>query len=291
MRDHHAWNPRRRTMNMTQPRHYLSNGNASRALWDAVRTSLWFLPAIMGVLALGLTAGALALDEGLGQGSDESFPRIIYVSAPDQARELLATVLTSMITMASLVFSITMVVLTLAAGQFGPRLIRNFMGRLQTQFVLGTFVLTIIYCLMLLASIGPGDAGGSNAYLSVTVAIGLALFSVALLVLYIHDLATSIMSETLIETVGRELDQGVRDLRPLGQTDDPEQALPEDFAERAALAGSRLPAMSRRSSSGASSRPPGRPMCWSAFIFGPATSPSETAAPSASIRRTALPPN
>ncbi len=222
---------------MTQPRHYLSNGNASRALWDSVRTSLWFLPAIMGVLALGLTAGALALDKGLGQGSDESFPRIIYVSAPDQARELLATVLTSMITMASLVFSITMVVLTLAAGQFGPRLIRNFMGRLQTQFVLGTFVLTIIYCLLLLASIGPGDEGESNAYLSVTIAIGLALFSVALLVLYIHDLATSIMSETLIETVGRELDQGVRDLRPLDQADDPEQALPEDFTERAALAG------------------------------------------------------
>mgnify|MGYP002716949788 FL=1 len=141
-----------------------------------------------------------------------------------------------MITMASLVFSITMVVLTLAAGQFGPRLIRNFMGRLQTQFVLGTFVLTIIYCLLLLASIGPGDGGGSDAYLSVTPAIGLALFSVALLVLSIHDLATSIMSETLIETVGRELDQGVRDLWPLGQADDPEQALPEDFAEQAALA-------------------------------------------------------
>lgn len=222
---------------MTRSRSYLSKDNAARALWDSVRTSLWFLPAIMGVLALVLTAGALALDEGLGQGSDESFPRIIYVSAPDQARELLATVLTSMITTASLVFSITMVVLTLAAGQFGPRLIRNFMGRLQTQFVLGTFVLTIIYCLLLLASIGEGDKGEANAYLSVTFAIGLALFSVALLVLYIHHLATSIMSETLIEAVGCELDQGVQDLRPLGQALDPEQALPDDFAQRAALSG------------------------------------------------------
>ncbi|MBM3606345.1 MAG: DUF2254 domain-containing protein [Alphaproteobacteria bacterium] len=219
---------------MTRQRLF-SRGNAVQALWDAVRTSLWFLPAILGVAALALTWGALALDEWLGQGPDESFPSLIYVSEPAQARELLATILTSIITMASLVFSITMVVLTLAASQFGPRLIRNFMGRLQTQLVLGTFVLTIIYSLLLLASIGPGESGETNAYLSVTLAIGLAVICVGLLVLYIHDLARSIMSETLIEAVGCELDQGVRDLRPLGQAEDPEQALPDDFDERAAL--------------------------------------------------------
>lgn len=222
---------------MTGNRGRISNGNAWRALWDSARTSLWFLPALMGGLALGLTAGALALDDRLGQGPHESLPRLIYVSGPDQARELLATVLTSMITMASLVFSITMVVLTLAAGQFGPRLIRNFMGSLRTQFVLGTFVLTIIYCLLLLASIGAGDGDGSNAYLSVSLAIGLALFSIALLVIFIHHLAVSIMSETLIETVGKELDEGVRELRPLSQELDPEPTLPEDFADRAAVSG------------------------------------------------------
>jgi uncharacterized membrane protein len=158
---------------MTRFRSYFSRGNAARALWGSVRTSLWFLPTIMCATAFALTGGGLAFDDWLGQGSDESFPRMIYVSAPDQARELLATVLTSMVTMASLVFSITMVVLTLAAAQFGPRLIRNFMGRVQTQFVLGTFMMTSIYCLLLLASIAPGDSGESNAYLSVTIAIGL----------------------------------------------------------------------------------------------------------------------
>jgi uncharacterized membrane protein len=43
-----------------------------------------------------------------------------------------------MMTMVSLVFSITIVVLTLAANQFGPRLIRNFMASPQTQLVPGT---------------------------------------------------------------------------------------------------------------------------------------------------------
>ena len=215
----------------------LFNGNATRALWDAVRTSLWFLPAVLGLTAPALTFGALFLDEWLGQGSDKSFPSLIYVSGPQQARDLLAAILTSIMTMASLVFSITMVVLTLASSQFGPRLIRNFMGRLQTQLVLGIFVMTSIYCLLLLASIEPSGSDESKAYLSVTFAIGLTIVSIALLVFYIHELATSIKSETLIEAVGRELDQGVQELRPLGQAADPEQALPDDFDERAGLFG------------------------------------------------------
>ncbi|WP_410216496.1 DUF2254 family protein, partial [Paracoccus sp. (in: a-proteobacteria)] len=214
-----------------------TGGNVWNARWDAVRTSLWFLPAIMGTLALALTWCALALDEWLGQGPEESFPSLIYVSEPEQARELLGVILPSMITMASLVFSITMVVLTLAASQFGPRLIRNFMGRLQTQLVLGTFVMTILYSLLLLASIGPGVEGESSAYLSVTIAIGLTVLCVALLVLYIHGLASSIMSETLIEAVGSALDQGVRELRPLGEAADPEEALPDDFDGRATFCG------------------------------------------------------
>lgn len=210
-----------------------SSGNAARGVWDSIRTSLWFLPAIMGSLAPALTYGARLIDKRLGTGSDESFPALIFVSEPSQAREMLTTILSSISTMASLVFSITMVVLTLAAGQFGPRLVRNFMGRLQTQLVLGTFVMTIIYSLLLLSSIGPSE--GSAAYLSVTTAIALAVLCVALLVFYIHQLGKSIMSETLIEVVGRELDKGVRELPVQGAQRDPEEALPEDFGHRAAL--------------------------------------------------------
>lgn len=216
---------------------FLSRGNAARAAWDAVRTSLWFLPAVMGACAPLLTFLALSLDVRLGQSPQASLPGVIYVSPSGQARDLLATVLTSMITMASLVFSITMVVLTLATSQFGPRLIRNFMSRLKTQLVLGTFVTTIVYCLLLLSFIGPDDGGVMHAYLSVSIAIGLTITSVALMVLHIHALASSIMSETLIESVGRELDHGVRDLRPLGQAADPDEALPDDFDDRAAFFG------------------------------------------------------
>jgi uncharacterized membrane protein len=94
---------------------------------DYLRTSFWFVPSLMSV----------------GEAAD--------------ARAALSTILSSMITMASLVFSITMVVLSLAARQFGPRLIRSFMTNLQTQIVLGTFVITIVYCCSSFRSTCGGD--------------------------------------------------------------------------------------------------------------------------------------
>lgn len=211
------------------------HGNVLRALRDVLRTSLWPIPAIMGLAAAVLAPLAAWVDGRLGSGPDESYPFFIYVSEPDQARDLLAAVLTSMFTMTSLVFSITMVVLTLAASQFGPRLIRNFMGSRPTQVVLGTYVMTIVYCLLLLSIVGWREGQGPFPYLSVSVAIALTLVSLGLLVFFLHALATSIMSETLIETVGQELDQGIAELRPLGEGEDPEAALPGDFHDQASF--------------------------------------------------------
>lgn len=109
-----------------------------RTVWDYLHTSFWFVPSLMVLSAVGLATAGLAMDNHLKNFGRNDLPWIVYMSQPDGARELLSTLLASMITMASLVFSITMVVLTLAASQFGPRLVRNFMDNRQTQVVLGT---------------------------------------------------------------------------------------------------------------------------------------------------------
>jgi uncharacterized membrane protein len=170
----------------------------------------------------------------------QAVPWWVYVSSLDDARTVLSTLLSSMITMTSLVFSITMVVLSLAANQFGPRLIRNFMASPQTQIVLGTFVMTILYCLMVLAAIGWQGSEGMSTFSTITIAIALMAVSIALLVLFIHTLARSIVSETVIERVGRELDEILDGIGPLPSRlvqDDPEDTLPKDFEQRSACFG------------------------------------------------------
>ena len=216
-----------------------SRKESLRTRWDTLRTSFWLVPSLMAVAATGLAAVSPLVDGWFGTGSDESMPWFVYVGAPGEARELLSTLLASMMTMTSLVFSITMVVLTLAANQFGPRLIRNFMSSAQTQLVLGTFVMTIVYCLLALSSVGWREGEGPFAYMSVSAAIVLALVSIALLVAHIHGLGRSIMSETLVERVGCELDDLIGELHPLDSraNDDPESALPDDFDTGATFLG------------------------------------------------------
>ena len=205
--------------------------------WDSLRTSFWFVPTLMAIGGAALT-GLSLLMEWVTANRPGSVPWFVYVSGVQDARDITSTLLSSMMTMASLVFSITMVVLTLAAGQFGPRLVRNFMAAGATQLVLGTFIMTIVHCLLALSAIGWHEGQEQMPFFTVTVAIVLSLISVGLLVLHLHVLARSIMSETVIARVGRELDatvDGFGELEP--EQSDPDALLPEDFYDRAFFCG------------------------------------------------------
>ncbi|PTM75878.1 DUF2254 domain-containing protein [Cereibacter johrii] len=205
-----------------------------KTVWDDVRTSFWFVPSLMigmgGLLAL---AGAALERRMKGTGADA--PWFIPVSASSDARDLMSTLVTSMVTATSLIFSISMVVLTLAASQFGPRLVRNFMASRQTQLILGTFVMTIVYGLLTLSMMGSRSSPEAEAQPALAIAVAL----VGLLGLFQHELARSIMAETIITRVGEELNGLVLALPRLEAPPDehPERALPERFEEEAAHLG------------------------------------------------------
>jgi uncharacterized membrane protein len=208
-----------------------------RALWDGLRASFWLLPAVMSILGAMLTGLVTWLDGALDPREDLSW--LVFIGEPGGASSRLGTLLASMITMATLIFSITMVVLTLAANQFGPRLVRNFMASLKSQVVIGTSAMTIVFCLLSYGVVGSQPNGQQIATATVTFAIGLTLLSLALVVMHIHALAKSIVAETIIEWVGQELDRGIAELPVLGSTldDDPEAELPRDYLSRADLFG------------------------------------------------------
>jgi uncharacterized membrane protein len=207
--------------------------------WEFLRTSFWFVPSLMMAGALVLIPLTVELEQAFASGG--RIPWFIFTGDRADARNVLSTVLGSMMTMASLVFSITMVVLTLAASQFGPRLIRSFMANPQTQFVLGTFVMTIVYCLLSLPTLELKPDQDHLPYLSVTMALGLTVISTGLLVLFLHTLARSIVSETVIDRVGDELDAILSEFEPLestaGEPAESGDVLPADFEARAAFFG------------------------------------------------------
>jgi uncharacterized membrane protein len=164
---------------------------------------------------------------------------LAYTATRADALALVGMILTSMITMASLVFSLTLVALTLAASQLGPRLIRTYMARRQTQFILGTYAMTIVYCLLLIARLGQAPDETVTAPVSLPLAIGLTLLSVLLLIIHTHTLARSMLSETIIDLEGAELEAGIASLGPFDDAaeDDPEALLPPGFERDARRTG------------------------------------------------------
>jgi uncharacterized membrane protein len=127
---------------------------------------------------------------------------------------MLSAIATAAISVAGVVFSITIVALTLAAQQFGPRLLRNFMSDRGNQVVLGTFIATFVYCLLILRSVRGGDEQAFVPYISVVTGLVLAILSLGVLIFFIHHVSASIQAPNLIAAVARDLEDSIDRLFP-----------------------------------------------------------------------------
>ncbi|MCO5101343.1 MAG: DUF2254 domain-containing protein [Burkholderiaceae bacterium] len=206
-------------------------------IWDRLRTSFWFLPSAMAATAIALSFGMIELDNMLGSTLARNLDWI-YTFGPEGARAILSAIATSMITVAGLTFSITMLTLQLASSQFGPRLLRNFMRDRGNQLVLGTFLSTFLYCLLVLRTVRGVDDASFVPHVSVAGGVLLAIASIAVLIYFIHHVATSIRIETLLAELAGETRCAIDRLYPqeLGrgaparrEDDDPQAPLPDDF--------------------------------------------------------------
>jgi uncharacterized membrane protein len=162
----------------------------------------------MVVLAGGIAL--LAVHLRVRQGADPVW--FLYSGDAEDAPQFLSDLVTAMITMATLVVSITMVVLTLAAQQLGPRLIRSFMADRRTQFTLGLFIATVVYLLLVLRSTYGATDRISN--LAVTGGTALVLLCLIALLVFVHHLARSIIADNIIDRVGDALDADIVRLLP-----------------------------------------------------------------------------
>lgn len=186
--------------------------------WDRLRSSLWFIPTVMAGAAVVLAFAAVTLDATVADGWLQALGWRYTVGA-EGASLLLGTVAGSMIAIASTVFPMTLVALSLASSHLGPRLLRNFMRATINQVVLGTFVATFVYCLLVLRTIRRADELAFVPHLSVSVGVLLASISLGVLIYFIHHVCVSIQVDEVIARVGRELMHGIDRLFPehLGQ--------------------------------------------------------------------------
>ncbi len=181
--------------------------------WDSLNSSFWFVPSLMVGLAIGLSLLTIGIDHRIEAGtiSDMNW---LYSLGPSGSRAVLSAIAGSMMSVATTAFSITIVALQLASSQFGPRLLRNFMQDTGNQVVLGTFISTFVYCLMVLRTVNESEGHEFVPHVAVTCAIGLAIASIGVLIYFLHHAASSIQVDNIIKAVGEDLEQAIQRLFP-----------------------------------------------------------------------------
>ncbi|MDF3016968.1 MAG: hypothetical protein K0R44_2193 [Thermomicrobiales bacterium] len=174
-----------------------------RALQRDLLDSLWFTPTVIALLYAALALVLLRADQALGldtQGRDAW-----AVGGADGARGVLFAIAGTTLSVLGVVFSLTVVVLQIASAQFTPRVMRNLTGDRGTQVVLGVFLGTFTYALLVLRAVrSPGENGGGAGFVpvsAVAVAIVLALVSIAFMIYTINHVARSVQVAVIIKRV------------------------------------------------------------------------------------------
>lgn len=173
------------------------------SLADETRTRLWPLPVVALVTAVALGIGLPRLDAAIGDDLPAGLTVYLFGGGAGAARTVLNAIATSLITVTSLTFSLTVLTLQLASSQYSPRLLRTFTRDRFVQRTLALFIGSFVYALTVLRTVRAPEDGGTAfvPQLSVTVAFLLTLASALGLVLFLAHLAREIRVETVLRNV------------------------------------------------------------------------------------------
>ena len=180
---------------------------------SGLRASLWFVPGVMIIASIALALVLIEVDSRVKAEWLAAYPRLFGLGA-DGSRGMLTAIAGSMLTVATLAFSLTLSAVSQASAQFTPRIFRNFMRDRANQFVLGYFVSVFAYCLLVLRTIRGADELKFVPSFAVLTGLALAIGGVLVLIFFIHHIADSLQITTILENITLETKQAVEKMFP-----------------------------------------------------------------------------
>jgi len=174
--------------------------DSRRALFN----TFWFVPALVSLMGPLLAFLLLRIDATLSDVQEH----VLFHGGLAEASTILSTIAGSLITVAGLAFSITIVVLQLVSSQYTPRALRGFLQDRVTQVIAGGFFAIFAYALIVLAAMSEPSATdhGFLPAVSILAALGLGFLGLALLLIFVHhigriiqvsDIAAHLAAQTL----------------------------------------------------------------------------------------------
>ncbi|HET9492625.1 MAG TPA: DUF2254 domain-containing protein [Chloroflexia bacterium] len=184
-----------------------------KRIWDRLQGSLWFVPLAIVAAYFALSFGMVALDRALGDEVTKRLP-VLFEAGPEGTRDMLSTIAGSILSVAAVAFSFTIVVFSFASSQYASRTIHSFMDDNTNQIVLGMLLGTFVYCLLILRTVRLESDNPFVPLLSTSVALVLAIVDLALFVLFIHHISESIQAYHIIRRVGSQTRKAIESLYP-----------------------------------------------------------------------------
>ncbi|MGC2174425.1 MAG: DUF2254 domain-containing protein [Acidimicrobiales bacterium] len=176
--------------------------------WEALRTTFWFVPTVLVVVAAVIFGVSFAIDVAAYY-HHLQLPFWLHLGSADAGRDVLIAIAAAIITTVGVVFSVTILALTLASQQFGPRMMRNFVRDFGNQFTLGIFVASFVYSVLALGSISSYPHPHFVPHLCIAVAEILLLLDLAVLIYFINHIASSIQLPAVIAGIAHDLDVAI----------------------------------------------------------------------------------
>jgi len=191
---------------------------------EALRTTFWLVPGLMVLAAGALFAVTISIDLAAFH-HRLTLPFWINTGSADAGREVLTAIAAAVLTVIGVVFSITILALTLASQQFGPRMMRFFIRDVGNQMTLGVFVGTFVYSVLTLGFITSTRTAVFVPHLSITTSEALLLVDLGVLIYFIHHIAKSIQLPEVIARIADDLFTAIDTEFPIetpGRSDPPE---------------------------------------------------------------------
>ncbi|BDX04796.1 DUF2254 domain-containing protein [Planctobacterium marinum] len=166
--------------------------------------NLWFLPLVVMALVCGLFGATIWLDTMHVLTTIKPFS-FFYQLDIDASRALIGKLAAAIMTMAGIVFSLVFVALSLASGQFGPRLLQHFISDKMTQTALGLFIATFVFQSLTFLSLGENLPFDTVPGITLSLALLMVLMCLLFLVFYIHHLAKSLQADVVVDGIFQRL--------------------------------------------------------------------------------------
>jgi uncharacterized membrane protein len=177
---------------------------AFRYAWDRLKVSFWFAPLVMSLGAI-LLVGVMNCIDGRISNEILQNSRLVLSGSVGELRTTLVGMATTILATAGVVFSLLTLPLSTVAAQYGSRLLRLFLGDRTTQFVLGMFVGTFVYCLSAALSIPPIEVHPEAPQLLVSMGLFLMLATFASLILLVQHISTMLQAPNIAAAAGADL--------------------------------------------------------------------------------------